>query len=68
MITGLVQLVIYIMVLGLVTWLLLFLIDYIPLPEPFNRIAKVVIVVVAVVILIVALLGLVGDGPGIRIR
>ena len=60
MITALVYLVIYLIVIGLVMWLLNYLIDTIPVPEPFNRIGKIVILVIGVLIVIALLLQLVG--------
>ena len=63
MIGALVTLIIYILILGLVCWLLLYLIDFIPVPEPFNRVAKVVVMVGSVLILILLLLSLV-EGTG----
>lgn len=38
--------------LGLVFWLLSFLIGYVNLQEPFNRVAKVILMVAAVIVLI----------------
>jgi hypothetical protein len=63
MISALVMLVVYCLVVGLIAWLLMFLVDYVPVPPPFNRVAKVVIMVVAVLIVIILLLGLVGEAP-----
>lgn len=60
MITGLVMLVIYIIVLGLVIWLLSYLVDVIPLPDPFNRVAKIAIMVIGVLIVILLLLNFIG--------
>jgi hypothetical protein len=54
-------------VVGLIVWLLMFLIDYVPVPAPFNRVAKIIIMVVAVLIVIFLLLGLIGEGPGLRL-
>jgi hypothetical protein len=71
MITGLILLVVYIVVIGLIVWLLNYLVDAVPLAPPFNRVAKVVIIVVAVLIVIMLLLNFVGalDGGGIpRLR
>ena len=56
---------IWLIVVGLICWLLWWLIGYIGLPEPFNKVARVLIAVVAVVFLINALLTLVGQ-PFIR--
>jgi hypothetical protein len=63
MIGALVYFVIYLLVIGVIAWLLMFLVDYVPVPPPFNRVAKIVIMVVAVLIVILLLLGLVGEGP-----
>jgi hypothetical protein len=60
MITALVHLVIYIIVLGLVVWLLLYLIDVIPLPEPFSRIARIAVMVIGILIAILVLLQFAG--------
>jgi sulfite exporter TauE/SafE len=69
MINSLVYLVIYIVVLGLVIGLLLWLIDQVPIPEPFHRIARVAIIAVGVLIIIFALLSLVGEGaPRFRLH
>jgi hypothetical protein len=63
MIETLILLVVYIVILGLVMWLLIYVVDMLPLPAPFGQVAKVVIMVVGVLILILLLLQLVG---GIR--
>lgn len=57
---ALVSFVIYLIVAGLIFWLLNWLIDYCGVLEPFRKIAKVVIAVVAVLIVIGALLSVVG--------
>lgn len=62
---GLVDLLILLIVGGLICYLLWWLIGFIGLPEPFNKVARVLVAVVAVVLLINALLGLVGT-PFIR--
>jgi hypothetical protein len=67
MISTLISLVIYCVVLGLVMWLLLYIIDTIPIPEPFHRVAKVVVIVVGCLILIVLLLGLIGEAPRLKL-
>jgi hypothetical protein len=60
MISALIYLVIYIIVIGLVLWLLNYLIDAVPLQDPFRRVAKVALIVVGVLIIIVLLLNFVG--------
>lgn len=52
--------VVVILVLGLVFWLLHFAIDYVGVPEPFHKVARVVLVVAAVLCLISLLLSLIG--------
>lgn len=53
---GLVNLLIVIIVIGLIAWLLWWVIGFIGLPEPFNKIARALIAVIAVIFLINALL------------
>ena len=57
---GLVQVIIYLAIVGGVCWLLLWLIGYVGLPEPFAKVAKIIIMVVAVLILINVLLSFAG--------
>lgn len=57
--------VIWIIVAGLICWMLWWLIGFVGLPEPFNKVARVIIAVIAVIICINALLSLVGK-PFIR--
>lgn len=58
----LLTLVVYVLVIGAICWLLWWLIGFLGVPEPFNKIARGVVAVVAVVLLIGVLLSLVG-GP-----
>jgi hypothetical protein len=60
MITSLVYFVIYLIVIGLIVGLLLYLIDQIPLPEPFHRIARVAVIAIGVLIVILLLLNFIG--------
>jgi len=64
MIGGLVNLIIYILVLAIILGLAFWVIQEIPLPEPLNRIVRIVIVVVAALVLILLLLQLLGVGIG----
>ena len=54
--------------IGLVVWLLLWLIDQIPLPDPFGRMARIVVIVVGVLIVILLLLQLVEPGTLPRLK
>ncbi len=62
MITGstLVSLLITLVVAGLIFWLLWWFLSICGLPEPFNKIARIIVALVAVVFLINLLLGLGG--------
>lgn len=64
MITFLITLLIVIIILGLIWWV----ITVIPLPEPFAKIAQVVVVVIGVLIIVWMLLGLIGQAPPISLR
>lgn len=65
MIGGLVNLIIYLLIIGILLGLVYWVIDAIPLPEPINRIIKIVIVVLCALIVIVLLLDLVGVNTGV---
>jgi len=65
-IDALLNLVIVVVVAGLIFWLVWWFIDWVGLPEPFNKVVKVVIGLVALVFLIKILLGLVG-GHGLSL-
>jgi len=52
--------IMYIIVAGLVFWLLWWLVGYIGLPEPFKKVANVILAVAAVFVLISILMGLAG--------
>ena len=66
MIGSLIVLVVYILVLGLVLWLLQYVINALPMFEPFRAIANVILVVIGVIALIFILLSIVGD-TGMRL-
>ncbi len=66
--SSLVHILVLLMIVGGVCWLLWWLIGYIGLPEPFNKVARVIIAVVAVLFLINLLLSLGGYTPIVRIR
>lgn len=62
MISGeaLLSMVVWIVVAGLVFWLLWWLVEYIGLPEPFHKVVKVILALVAVIFLINVLLSFTG--------
>ncbi len=51
---------VWLICIALVFWLLFWLITYVALPEPFAKVAKVILAVAAVIILINFILGLSG--------
>lgn len=61
-----VTVVIYLMVAGLVFWLLWWLINYVAPPEPFRKIANVVLAILAVLVIIGILFSFVGGQPIFR--
>jgi len=65
--SGLVNLVVYLLILAGIVWLLLFIIGKVGPPEPFNKILPAIVYVVAALILIAMLLDLAGS-PVITLR
>lgn len=65
--SSLLSLLLTLVIVGCIFWLLWWLVAYIGLPAPFDKIARVILAVVAVFILIDLLLGLAGT-PLIRWR
>ena len=69
MIGQLVNLVIYLIVVGCILGLLLYLVSISPVPEPYKGWLRFLVMAVAVIILIFILLSLVGDHvPSLRMR
>lgn len=62
-IESLVRIVVYLIVIGAVFGLLNYLIDNVPMFEPYKKVAKIVLLVLGVLVLIGLLLSLVGGGP-----
>lgn len=61
MLGTLVYLLVVCIVIGVVWWLA----DYLPVPEPLNKLLKVVSIVIGVIIFIYALLGIAGVAPNL---
>jgi hypothetical protein len=61
MISALVTLVIYALVLGLIYWLVDYLLGIFPLPDPAGRIVRAAVVIIIVLVLISVLLGVFGE-------
>lgn len=64
MISGLITLIIYLLVLGLLYWLVIYILDTVPVPDPPNRIIRIALMVLMVLVIIVLLLNLVGTSVG----
>jgi len=67
MISALVTLIIYLLVLGLLYWLVIYVVDSVPIPDPPARIIKIALMVIMVLIVIILLLNLLGVGAGISL-
>jgi hypothetical protein len=67
MITLLINLIIYLLVVGILYWLVMYVIDAIPLPQPANRIAKIVVTVLVVLVILLLLLQVAGVDLGPRL-
>jgi hypothetical protein len=65
-VSSLVSIVIYLIVVGLIFWLLWWLIEYIAPPEPFRKVAHVVLAVAAVLVVITILLRVAGHNVFIQ--
>jgi hypothetical protein len=61
MIPGLLFLIIYTIVVGLIVWLCWYLADVTRVPAPFNRLIKMVAVMLAILAVIAGLLQLIGQ-------
>jgi H+/Cl- antiporter ClcA len=65
MLEGLLMLVIYAMFIGVVAWLLIYLVDMLSpyMPAPIPQILRVIIIFAAVILILYLLLGLIGNTP-----
>lgn len=59
--SGLLEFVVYLVVVGLIFFCVWWFLGYAGIPEPFNRIARVIIGLIALIIVVNLLLGLVGS-------
>mgnify|MGYP001559600035 CR=1 FL=1 len=62
MIASLVTLVIYLIIIGLIFYVIWWALGQVPLPEPFGTIARVLVVLIAVLICVTLLLQMVPGG------
>jgi len=62
MINTLIYLLVVCIIIGVVWWV----VDYMPVPQPLNKLIKVVSIVIGVIVIVYALLGLGGMAPALR--
>ena len=58
---GMLEFVIYLVVVGLIFYCIWWFIGYVGVPEPFNKVIRVVLGLVALIIVINILLGMIGS-------
>lgn len=67
MIPGLINLIVWLLIVGILVALVYWVVDVIPIPQPINRIIKVVLIVLVCLVVILMLLNLIGVSTGVRI-
>jgi hypothetical protein len=67
MIPALIQLIIWILVVGILYWVVIYVLDAIPIPDPANRIIKVVLAVVLLLAVLLMLLDMLGINTGVNL-
>jgi hypothetical protein len=67
-IQGLLYLVIWLAVIGLAFYVIWWLIGFVGLPQPFDKVLRVIVAIVAAIIVVSILLNAVGMPPAIRFR
>lgn len=60
MIEGLIGLLVLVLVVGIIVWLALWAISELGVPDPFNRIARVLVILIACLIILYRALPLIG--------
>lgn len=60
MVGALINLVVYLLVVGIIYWAVTIILGLIPLPEPIAQVIRVVLIVILVLVVVYALLGLIG--------
>jgi hypothetical protein len=67
-ISSLLHLLVVIVIAGLVFWLIWWFIGYVGVPEPFNKVIRVIVGLVALIFLIGILLNIAGISTGSYLR
>lgn len=63
-----IQSLIYLLIIGFVLWIIIWAIDYMGAPQPFNKILKGIVVLVGIIFLINFLMQFAGGGGFIRMN
>ena len=66
MISALITLIIWLLVVGILYWIVVYVLDAIPIPDPPNRIIKVVLAVVFALAILLYLLDILGVNTGVN--
>jgi hypothetical protein len=64
MISALITLILYLLIVGLLWWLVMYVIDAIPIPDPPARVIKIAMMVLLVLIIIALIVNLFGLSTG----
>jgi len=64
-INSLVSFVVYLVIIGLIFWVIWWFVGYVGVPEPFNKVIRVVLGLFALIIVVGLLLSLVGHPLGL---
>ena len=65
MISALITLIVWLLVVGILYWIVVYVLDAIPIPDPPNRIIKIVLAVVLALAVLLMLLDLPGVHSGV---
>lgn len=58
---GMLSIIIWLVIVGLIFWCIWWFVGYVGVPEPFNKVIRVIMGLVALIIVVNLLLGLVGS-------
>ena len=66
MISALINLIVWLLVLGILWWVVIYVLDAVPIPDPPNRIIKIVLTVVICLVAVLVILDVFGLAPGLN--
>ncbi len=66
MISALISLIVWLLVVGILYWIVIYVLDAVPIPDPPNRIIKIVLAVVLALVVLLAVLDLLGVHSGVN--